>query len=535
MPSIRGNELTQHVPARESGSFTLLLLLGIAIYLYLNLFYLPATPFLLGGDQVFFWLPAMRMLEHARIYQDFYQFTPPGTDLVYFGLFRVFGSHVWITNAFVLILGVALSWMCFSIARSMMNRASALLATALFLVLTYSKLLNATHHWISVFCVMAAVKLRTKSTSGVSTVVTGGLLGLASFFTQTRGVAGLVAFICFLTWRQWRLREARIDLLRDVCLLVSGFVAAWLLLDAYFIATIGLRQIWHFQVTNARPVAEVGGRSLGLPEQLAWHTLPKLAPYLFVYLLLAIVYPVTLWRSWRKREESAPIWEGTTLLAIVGFFMMAEVAVSLNWLRLYAVSIPAFILLGLIFNGGRRIPRYAFALVGAVLCCLAGWQTVSRHLHQRVVMDLPAGTVATSPEVYEKIHWLAERTKPGDFLFQAAWPGVYLPLGLRDPSYLESVSPFDGPRSEDVRRVPSELETRRVWFVVWPPSLDSDARARPSDDSLPLLHRYLEDCYVRVKVFADEDEVWQRRDGSSCVNWTQTSPADREHGGSSGF
>jgi hypothetical protein len=53
---------------RETGSFVLLLLSGVAAYLYVSLFFLPSTPFLLGGDQVFFWLPGMRMLDHARIF-----------------------------------------------------------------------------------------------------------------------------------------------------------------------------------------------------------------------------------------------------------------------------------------------------------------------------------------------------------------------------------------------------------------------------------------------------------------------------------
>ena len=526
MPSTRGNELTQHVPARESGSFTLLLLLGSAIYLYLNLFHLPCTPFLLGGDQVFFWLPALRMLEHARIYQDFYQFTPPGIDLVYFGLFRVFGPHLWVTNAFVLVLGVALCWMCFSIAREIMNRGSALLATVLFLVLIYGKLLNGTHHWLSSLCVMAAVKIRMRSTTPASTAIIGAVLGLASFFTQTRGVAGLVAFVLFLAWRQLGLKEAWIKFLRDICLLWSGFAAAWLLLHAHWITAIGLRQILHFQITDAEHIAHATS-GLGLPEELTWHNLPKLAPILFVYLLLAILYPVTLLRSWRNRKVFSALWEGTTLLAIAGFFMMAEVAASLNWLRLYAVSIPAFILLGWSASA-VRLPRYAWALVWSALCCLAGWQTVSRHLHQRLVVALAGGTVAVTPEAYTKLQWLAERTKPGDFIFQAAWPGVYLPLGLRDPSYLETVVPFDGPRPEDVRRVPSELETKRVQFVVWSPSIESDARASSLADSLPPLRRYLDDCYLRVKVFADEDEVWQRRDEGNCAR-IQTSPATEEH------
>ena len=65
---------------------------GAALYLYLNLFRLLDIPLVLGGDQVYFWMNAHRMLFGERIYQDFFQATPPGTDLVYFAAFKVFGA-----------------------------------------------------------------------------------------------------------------------------------------------------------------------------------------------------------------------------------------------------------------------------------------------------------------------------------------------------------------------------------------------------------------------------------------------------------
>ena len=38
------------------------MLLGVAAYLYVNLFALPRTPFLLSDDQVYFWMYGQRML-----------------------------------------------------------------------------------------------------------------------------------------------------------------------------------------------------------------------------------------------------------------------------------------------------------------------------------------------------------------------------------------------------------------------------------------------------------------------------------------
>src|SRR5258708_5510308 len=82
------------------------LLLGPALYLWANLFANPRTPFLLGGDQVFFWMDAQRMLHGEGIYRDFFQFTPPGVDLVYWSAFELFGPRIWVPNLVVMVLGL---------------------------------------------------------------------------------------------------------------------------------------------------------------------------------------------------------------------------------------------------------------------------------------------------------------------------------------------------------------------------------------------------------------------------------------------
>lgn len=119
---------------RHSHPFVLVVLgAGAAAYLYLNLFRLPHTPLVLGGDQLYFWMNAYRMLFGERIYQDFFQATPPGTDLVYFAAFRMFGAQVATANAVVLLLGVALCLVCFRIAEQMTKRSLALLCSLFFL------------------------------------------------------------------------------------------------------------------------------------------------------------------------------------------------------------------------------------------------------------------------------------------------------------------------------------------------------------------------------------------------------------------
>src|SRR6516225_6596848 len=113
--------------------FGLIVATATAIYLYINLFTFSGTPFLLGGDQVYFWTYALRLLHGERMYVDFFTMRPPGTSLLYASLFRLLGPQIWVTNLVVLALGVSLTWLCFKIASRIMEHRFALLAALLFL------------------------------------------------------------------------------------------------------------------------------------------------------------------------------------------------------------------------------------------------------------------------------------------------------------------------------------------------------------------------------------------------------------------
>ena len=166
-------------------------LVGSSIYLYLSLFTLRGTPFLLSGDQVFYWMDAEHMMAGGRIFRDFFKFTPPGTDLLYFGVFRIFGLQIWVPNLIVLVLGVALTWVCLRVASLFMEGAHALLAAAFFLVFIYGALLNATHHLFSELVVLVAVMVLMRGTTEARILLAGLLLGAATFLTQTRGACSI--------------------------------------------------------------------------------------------------------------------------------------------------------------------------------------------------------------------------------------------------------------------------------------------------------------------------------------------------------
>ncbi|HEV2444447.1 MAG TPA: hypothetical protein VGS58_00935, partial [Candidatus Sulfopaludibacter sp.] len=75
------------------------------------------VPVLGTADQSIYLLNSRRMLEGQVIYRDFFQFTPPGTETLYWMLFKLWGVRAWIPEGALLGLGVALTWLSIVISR----------------------------------------------------------------------------------------------------------------------------------------------------------------------------------------------------------------------------------------------------------------------------------------------------------------------------------------------------------------------------------------------------------------------------------
>lgn len=99
----------------------------MAVFLYLQLFILPATPIQHAGDQAVFLVGATRMLEGQVIYRDFFRFVLPGTECIYFLLFKLFGVRAWIPEGVLIFLGLGLVWVSVVISRRLVSGASVFL------------------------------------------------------------------------------------------------------------------------------------------------------------------------------------------------------------------------------------------------------------------------------------------------------------------------------------------------------------------------------------------------------------------------
>jgi hypothetical protein len=477
-------------------------LLGSGIYLYFNLLSLRGTPFLLGGDEQVFWMNALRLLHGELMYRDFFEFTPPGTDLVYLSAFELLGARVWVPNVVGLVLGIALCWLCFHIARLIMKPAPAALAAALFLVLHFGKWLDATHHWFSLAAVLAALAVLMQGTSAARILISGALLGLASFFTQTRGISAALGFAAFLLWDGFQANASWRDQCQRQLQLLLSLVLAWGILSSYFIFQVGISKLFYFQITYVLRYVTNESPNIfpGDHDVLTWPLRHRL-----VYFTIPIVFAISLWSCRKVSRGTSPTdARRVVLLACAGLGMFLEVAQSPNWLRVDCIALPSPILLVWLVAGPVapwreyvQTRRYATTMIWIGLIFLSAHQVWSRNVTHPAVVDLPAGRTAATPVASEKLTWIARHTTPGELFFQAGYPSVYLPLALRNPAF-DFLERFTSPEIVDLDI--RQLEAQRVRFILWSPVYLP---------RYPKFERFLSDRYHRVREFSDQDQIWE--------------------------
>jgi hypothetical protein len=226
--------------------------------------------------------------------------------------------------------------------------------------------------------------------------------------------------------------------------------------------------------------------------------------------MLPVVYCTVFWLCWSRRRGSSSR-ERAALLSLVGFLLLAEVATAVNWLRLYSVSLPGVILFFWIIGERLRTKSYALIFAWVMTLGFGVQQVTSIHAANSVEARLPGGILATTPEYYEKLQWIAERTHPGEFFLQAGWPGVYLPLQLRNPLYIASLTRFDISRTEDIALSIQQLKSKPVRYILWTPLLDRDCLpGLTCVDTISPIRDFIHVSYKWVHTFPDGETMWQR-------------------------
>lgn len=492
-----------------------------AVFLYLCLFVRGWIPLWLSGDQTIFLLNAERMLHGQAIYRDFFEFTLPGTEYVYLAFFKIFGARAWIPNFFLVALGAGLTTCVVFISGKVLRRRDVALPALLFLVCAYHAMLNATHHWFSLLAMMAAIAVVMEARSIPRVAFAGVFSGLAALFTHAQGLMCVLGLACFLMWERDGDRKGGAQgkggaTLRKQIALFSAFCATLAVTCAHAFYEAGLGNVWRSVVVFTLRYYSTDVKAntpvvyLGLPAVPPWTHVPVLIVWLFIYAVVPFAYVAFLVRYWRRKPggENAP-WHRLMLLNIVGLFLFLGIASAPSIIRLAAMAPPALILLVWMVDSSGWRSRIPIALLWAFGLTLAIAEPVATQLHRRWVANLPAGQMAfQGEEQRDKYAWLAARTRPTDYILDAAsLPRIYFPLGLRNPAAVPFLTITNYTRPEQVADAVAALEHKPVELVVWSPYLkpldDSDDPA----DHLNPVRDYLRDHYHPIKIFPDGDSV----------------------------
>ena len=521
----RADEAVIPPPCRTFDIQTLLFLLAAAIFLYAFLFVPPFIPVDYNIDGLTLVTDGKRMYEGQMMYRDFFQFMTPGTVLVYFFLFKLFGHRIWIPHLALLFLGLGLAWLGVVIARKLVRPGLALLPSAIFLAGVYKNRLDPTHHWYSLLTALAAIAALVERRTPARIAAAGFFCGLTAWFTQTRGLAAVMGFCVFLWWESRQRREGRREWLKQEAWLVGGFLATLIALNAYFVWKAGLaRFLWCTVIFGIKYYPKTPDNTFGVvtstvpPFTSLRVFLFNFIPWLFLYGVIPFTHLLFFVRYRRESgKKPTDFWVRPMLLAIVGSFMFVSVAPSPSLNRMFSNALPGVILLIWFIDSPSKVPRaLAAGLVAGVLLLVPHAVLSAQSKVRQIVTTRPGILLATDPWEGEVLVWMREHTRPAEYLYapsSSGAQGVYFYMDLRNPTPLPFIQNNGYTPPQQVAEVIHALEQNPVRYILWS-TLDLDSIPDwedPSDDHLGPLQDYLHAHYKVAKVFRNSDAIWEKK------------------------
>ena len=503
---------------------TALFMLAALIFLYAFLFVPPFIP--VGssmGDSMVYVSDGMRMYEGELIYRDFFQFSTPGTSLVYFLLFKTFGVRLWVPNLSLLLLGLGLAGIMVVIAKKLMRPGLALLPSAIFLAGIYKNDLNPIHHWYSVLMALTALAVLMERRTPARIATAGFFCGLAICFTQARGVVVAIGIAAYLWWESRARQPGWRDTLRKEAFLVIGLLAILVPMSAYFVWKAGLaRFLWCTIVFGIKYYPQYGGANtfLGsLQDFPKYGTLRSfLIPFLqwaFAFVAVPLSYVLFFARYWREcGNDPGELWERPMLLAMVGSSLFLSIASIPSLARVALSTLPGIILLVWLLDCPRRLAQALTAVLVMGVMLVASHSAGRFQLNQNYILRTARGTIAipgTLPR--EEIAWVQRHARPGDYFYSSVDPGLYFYADLRNPTPLPFLTNTGYTTPEQVAEVIRGLEMNHVRYIFW----DSQElgtlseREKNAARHLSPLRHYICTHYRLVGSFANLYEFWERK------------------------
>lgn len=510
------------------------------LFLYLQLFQFPFTPYYFPGDHLIHISVGMRLLDGEVLYRDVFQITPPGTELWYAIFFAIFGLKIWILNFTILVLNLALVWLAWYFSRQLFTGWRIFLAPSILMIVGFRLFfVDGSYRLFSVVFAFAAVGVLMRCRRLPAFIVVGALCGFSSFFGQHRGVMALAGIGLYLIWERFRSPEASPGLFKKGAVLAASFAATIVLTQAYFAFDAGIDN-YYFSLVGflqkhygSDPLSSGAAMFADLPDlgqylQIystvgAFSRWIRIAgPTLCFYLLVPWVYFAFLVFRWRTQCYSHDLAADRKLMLLCCVGLALSIGVSApSAFRLSHVSMPA-VILAVWFAARIRSARVMAPISLALIAVVAGAYVIQRQAATVAVLEMPAGRAAFLSEiVFERYKWVGEHTKPGDLFYEGHHPSFYFPFELKNPTPMSLIRDNDYTPQFQVDSVLRSLQAAPPEYIAWPKKWSKPASERSPADHLEELWQFLQANYESVFVFEKppdytpnsegDIEIWRRK------------------------
>lgn len=490
-------------------------LLIAAGYLYFHLFVFSGTPIFYEEDHLYFIQDAWRMYRGEALYRDFFEYTFPGTQVLYLGLLNLFGAKFWVINAVIFLQGFSISFICLAIGKYLFGKSwSAYLPAALFLFLGFRWFgIDGSHRMISPIFFLLAILVLLPSQNRKRLILAGIFCALSSYFTQHRGFFAVGAIGIFVIVEALKNRTGFKKWFLDETLLSASFLATLFLLLLPFIVSAGYEKFIDYTIVYIRyyvqdPTANYGAYGI-LFQRVMEQGLFVSAIMLFYYALIPLVYFICFVYLWRKKYES-----GVLLIALVGACLALSTFAPTPG-RIFQICMPGLIIfVWLLYqikiksDWAAKPAVIALVLLGAVLTfrLQMSWE--------KLYLEAPTGRIAfLSGVTLERYQWLMENAEPGEYVFEVYQCAVNFPLQMPNPTELTFLLDNGYTPQWQVDRAIENLKEKNPRFIIWDGNWNKESAQRKPGDHLAPLYDYLREKYILEKAFTPyskrEMQVWK--------------------------
>lgn len=450
-----------------------------------------------------------------RLYADFFNFTFPGTQDVYYLCFRTFGLRSWIPNATALVLGLAVATLTFAVGTRVLAARWACIAAIVSACLGYGAAVSPTHHFFCITAVLAAVVWIPVKESMLRWAAVGTALAFAIWFSQLRGLSvALVIAIVILSGMysaetpRWAIR------LRELSCYVGMLVAVLAILLTPSVHHVGISRFLDctidFTFKHGRALRDnqffynFTWEGLGIRPGL-WNLRHVLEPLLILILIpsiCALIFTLLI----RSSRDYVSRHRLVFVMTAVLWFSFASVLPSPSQSRIAPDASLGFIALFWFLKEHVRSARWIAMTLLVISLCLVGYRLRPTEI---MIMGTPAGRIAVNPSEYGSLLWEIQHIKPGSYFLSAGY-GDYFPLSARSPIPSAFLTNTPYTPAWQVEKTVENLQEKDVRYIKWnTKELDVQHSASPAGDNLGPLRDYTRKHY-RLIFSKDDCEYFER-------------------------